>query len=88
MFRVVFFLNEKFSITAFYGKKLVASEKAVPLPQTFVIQAPDSPDTSLPGGGGCFALKWPSSSHRLLLQRCLSFPFIIPIEELLRRWDV
>lgn len=30
-------------------KKLVASEKAVPLPQTFVIQAPDSPDTSLPG---------------------------------------
>lgn len=75
--------TKKFSNTVPYGEKLVAFEKAAPdicvtgsgYARHLIIKCP---------GASCFMSKWPSTHHRLLLQRCLGSPFILPVTVTLR----
>ena len=75
--------EKKISITVPHGEKLVAFEKA-------------ASNICVTGSGftrhliikylgtGCFMFKQSSTHHRLLLQRCLGLPFILPVAVMLR----
>lgn len=85
MFRV-FKMKNSASLNSM-GEKMVASENAAP----DICVTSSGFDRYLITrclGADCLMLKWSSSCHRLLLQRCPGSPFIRPGAGLLGEWGV